>query len=76
MGKYEVIFKNKISGVQERCTEEQWARISSHPTMGRAFAIVRKERIPDAAIEAQAAHEEEQSSTPKTRKKRKQKSET
>lgn len=76
MAKYEVIYKNKKSGVQERCTAEDWERISKHPTLGRSFAIVRKERIPDAAIEAQAAHEEEQSSTPKTRKKRKQKSET
>lgn len=73
MAKYEVIYKNKKSGVQERCTAEDWERISKHPTLGRSFAIVRKERIPDAAIEAQQAAEEareDQESKPQTSKRK------
>ena len=77
MAQFEIIFANKQTGVEERCTQAEWERIKAHKTMGRAFHVVGKEQIPQAAVEAQEAKKEEAQSasiTPTTRK-RKAKSE-
>ena len=75
MPQFEIIFANKQSGVEERCTQAEWDRIRAHKTMGRAFRLVRKEQIPQAAVEAQEAQrEQEVQAEPKPRK-RKAKSE-
>ena len=55
MAQFEIIFANKQTGVEERCTQAEWERIKAHKTMGRAFHVVRKEQIPQAAVEAQEA---------------------
>lgn len=72
--KFEVIYINKQSLKQERCTSEQWEKIKSHPTLGRAFALVKKEIVPQAAQEAEEAKAEEavkpSSSKPRKRSKK------
>lgn len=63
---FEVIYKNRHSGVEERCTASEWERIKAHKTLGRAFVRVRIEKLPQAAIEAQEAKEHEaKAPTPK-----------
>lgn len=74
MAEFEIIFANKQSGVEERCTQDEWERIKAHKTMGRAFRLVRKEQIPQAAVEAQAASLAEKKETLPTPSKRVRKS--
>jgi len=57
---FEVIYKNRKTGQQYRCGEEEWEAMRKHKTLRKCFALVRKVVIPQAAAEAiQASFEEE-----------------